>query len=58
MDADGGNVRLVANTEGRATSPKWAPDGKTIYFTNCMKVDLGAGCEVMMAQSAPAPPRG
>lgn len=51
MKADGTDVRLVANTEGRATSPKWAPDGRTIYFTNCMKKDLGAGCEVMMARS-------
>ena len=46
MDADGNNVQLVANTEGRATAPKWAPDGKTIYFTNCWKTGLSAACEI------------
>ena len=24
-------------------------DGKTIYFTNCVKVDFGVDCEVMVA---------
>ena len=37
MDADGGNVRLLANTEERATAPRWSPDGKKIDFTNCVQ---------------------
>jgi len=49
MNADGSGVRLVSNTEGRATEPRWSPDGKTIYFTNCVKVDFGVDCEVMVA---------
>jgi TolB protein len=49
MNADGSVVRLVSNTEGRATEPRWSPDGKTIYFTNCVKVDFGVDCEVMVA---------
>jgi len=28
MDADGGNVRLIANTKGRGTAPRWSPDEK------------------------------
>ena len=34
MNADGSNVTLVANTEGRATAPQWSKDGRLIYFTN------------------------
>jgi len=51
MDAAGGNVRLVANTEGRATAPKWSPDGTKIYFTNCRNVDFGRGCEILVAKA-------
>jgi len=43
----------VANTEGRATAPKWSPDGKTIYFTNCWRTGRSAACEIFVA---PAPP--
>jgi TolB protein len=50
MDADGTNVKLVANTEGRATEPRWSIDGKMIYFTNCKKVDYGTDCQVMAAE--------
>ena len=50
MDADGANVRLIANTEGRATEPRWSPDGNTIYFTDCRKVDWGVDCQVFTAQ--------
>ena len=49
MKADGSDVRLVANTEGRATVPRWSPDGKSIYFTNCKKADFGVDCQVMVA---------
>jgi Tol biopolymer transport system component len=49
MNADGTGPRLLANTEGRATEPRWAPDGKTIYFTDCRKVDFGVDCQVMAA---------
>jgi TolB protein len=49
MKADGTEVRLLANTEGRATEPRWAPDGKTVYFTDCKKVDFGVDCQVMAA---------
>jgi TolB protein len=47
MDADGANPRLVANTEGRGTAPRWSPDGKTIYFTNCVEKDYGTDCEIL-----------
>ena len=50
MDPDGGNVRLVANTEGRATAPRWSSDSKTIYFTNCRHSDYGYDCEVFVAK--------
>jgi TolB protein len=50
MQRDGSDVRLVANTEGRATAPKWSPDGKTIYFTICSKAGLGSDCEIFGAK--------
>jgi Tol biopolymer transport system component len=40
MNADG-NLRLFPNREGRATEPRWSPDGKSFYFTDCKKVDCG-----------------
>jgi TolB protein len=49
MKADGGGVKLVANTEGRATAPKWSPDGRTIYFSNCWKTGLKSACEIFAA---------
>jgi Tol biopolymer transport system component len=49
MKADGGDVQLVANTEGRATAPQWARDGKTIYFSVCRKVDFGGDCNIFAA---------
>ncbi len=55
MDADGANVRLIANTEGRGTAPRWSPDGKTIYFTNCVEKDYGTDCEILMVRSEPQP---
>jgi TolB protein len=55
MQADGSDVQLVANTEGRATAPKWSPDGGRIYFTNCVSLDFGRGCEILVARAdAPA----
>ena len=53
MDADGANPRLVANTEGRGTAPRWSTDGKVIYFTNCVAKDYGSDCEVLMAHLEP-----
>jgi TolB protein len=53
MNTDGGNVRLVANTEGRGTAPRWSPDEKTIYFTNCMEKDYGTDCEILTARLNP-----
>ena len=50
MNADGGNPRLVANTEGRATAPRWSPDGKVIYFPNCVEKDYGTDCEILTAR--------
>jgi TolB protein len=51
MQADGSDVQLVANTEGRATAPKWSPDGTKIYFTNCVSLDFGRGCEILVARA-------
>jgi len=42
MDADGGNVRLIANAKGRGTAPRWSPDGKKIDFTNCVQKEWTA----------------
>ncbi|HLV96147.1 MAG TPA: hypothetical protein VKS44_13220 [Candidatus Acidoferrales bacterium] len=50
MNRDGSNVRLVANTEGRATEPRWSPDGKSIYFTDCKAVDWGYDGEIFVTQ--------
>ena len=55
MDADGANVRLIANTEGRGTAPRWSPDGKMMYFTNCVEKDYGTDCEILMVRSEPQP---
>src|SRR6476646_1734169 len=54
-NADGANPHLIANTEGRGTAPRWSPDGKTIYFTNCVEKDYGTDCEILMARSEPQP---
>jgi Tol biopolymer transport system component len=51
LHADGSDVQLVANTEGRAAAPKWSPDGTTIYFTNCVSLDFGRGCEILVAKA-------
>jgi hypothetical protein len=34
-----------------------SPDGKTIYFTNCVAKDYGTDCEILMARSEPQPLR-
>jgi TolB protein len=36
MDADGGNVRLIANTNGSGTAPRWSPDGKKLVFISML----------------------
>ena len=51
MNSDGTNVKLVANTEGRATAPKWSPDGRTIYFTNCWKTGLSSADEANLQKN-------
>ena len=48
MGTDGSDVRLLADTHGRGTSPKWSPDGRSIYFTNCLPEEGGGGCEIMV----------
>jgi TolB protein len=55
MNADGSNVRLVANTEGRATEPRWSRDGSQIIFPICKKVDFGRDCQIYIAPAPPAP---
>ena len=50
MNADGSDVKLVANTEGRATEPRWSPDGKTLYFSLCHNLDFGFDCEIEIAK--------
>ena len=51
MNADGSEVHLVSNTEGRATSPRFSPDGKSIYFPLSRKVDYGTDCQIFVAPS-------
>ena len=51
MNADGSEVRLLANTEGRATAPKWARDGLRIYFPIFKNVDFGFACEIFAART-------
>lgn len=53
MNADGSDVPLVANTEGRATAPKWSPDGKSLYFPLSRKVDDGSDCQIFVAPASP-----
>jgi Tol biopolymer transport system component len=36
--------------EGRATAPKWTPDGKSIFYTDCRKVDFGIDCQIYAAK--------
>ena len=48
MDADGDNVCLIANTEGRGTAPRWSPNGKKIYLPNCVEKDYGTDGEIFM----------
>jgi TolB protein len=50
MTPDVSDVRLVANTEGRATVPRWSPDGNTLYFTNCVAKDYGTDCEILVSK--------
>jgi TolB protein len=52
MNADGSGVRLIANTEGRATAPKWAPDGRTIYFPICWNAGYGRDCQIFAAKDS------
>jgi len=51
MNPDGSEVRLLANTEGRATAPQWARDGQKIYFPICKNVDFGSACEIFVART-------
>ncbi len=52
MRPDGSDVRLVADTRGRATSPIWSRDGASLYFTNCWRVGDGTDCQVFVASPA------
>jgi Tol biopolymer transport system component len=51
MRPDGTHIHRVAATTGRATAPKWTPDGHRIYFSICRRQDDGFDCEIY---SAPA----
>lgn len=53
MNADGSEVQPVANTEGRATAPRWSPDGKSLYFPLSRKVDYGIDCQIFVAPTSP-----
>ena len=46
MDKNGNNISLIANTTGRGTAPKWSPDGRYIYMTNCAKSGSGTDCNI------------
>lgn len=56
MNSDGSNVVLVANTEGRATEPRWSRDGGQIIFPICKNVDFGHDCQIYVAPAPPAAP--
>jgi TolB protein len=49
MAADGSRVRLLARTSGRNTEPRFAPGGKTVYFSHCVNHE----CEVFSAALEP-----
>jgi Tol biopolymer transport system component len=53
MAPDGTGPKLVSNTEGRGTAPRWSPDGHTIYFTNCVSKDYGDDREILFAKLSP-----
>ena len=50
MDENGGNVQLVANTDGRATAPVGRPIANPFIFIICRHVDYGSDCEVFTAK--------
>ena len=51
MKADGTDVRLLANTEGRATAPQWGRDGLRVYFPVCWKAGFGSDCEIFAVRT-------
>ena len=51
MNPNGADVRLLANTEGRATAPQWARDGLRIYFPICKNVDFGFDCQIFTGRT-------
>ena len=53
MNQNGDNVRVVVNSEGRGTAPRWSSDGKAIYFTNCLAKDCGSDCSTLPARPNP-----
>lgn len=50
MNPDGSAVQKVSTTEGRATDPQRAKDGKSIYFPICRKNDTGLDCQIYSAK--------
>lgn len=58
MAADGSDVRLVADTEGRGTAPQWTVDGRSLLFTVCKRVAAAVDCEVYRSPVPPPSSRG
>jgi TolB protein len=50
VNPDGSNLRLLAATEGRGTSPKWTADGRMIFFTICRDSQERRGCDIYLAE--------
>jgi hypothetical protein len=43
----------IADSEGRASAPKWSADGRINYWSNCWSTGSHSACEIF---SAAAPP--
>ena len=47
MNPDGSNPTLLANTLGRATTPRWTSNSRAIYFTNCTVSGVNPDCRIL-----------
>jgi TolB protein len=49
MNADASDQKQITHDDADHEDPAWSPDGKTIYFTNCVSKDFGTDCEILVS---------